>query len=197
MAVKTNALSIPFSRRLLIAGVLTGFGGFFGVPFHLLQLGAIWTPLFIPIGIAACMVEPYLAILAAMIIPLLSGLQTGMPSFTPPFIWLVGTEAVIFGIIISLFRFKLHYSRRISVLSGVLAGKLGLFLYVFLMGHPSPEAHYGALTARIADGNLWLMTAPWKSVLSGMPGALLVLLAVPFIVKLIEEHAGTDGLAAA
>jgi phage shock protein PspC (stress-responsive transcriptional regulator) len=197
MAEKTDILSIPFSRRLMIAGVLTGFGGFFGIPFHMLQLGAIWTPLFIPIGIAACMVEPYLAILAAAIIPLLSGLQTGMPSFTPPFILLVGTEAIIFGLTISILRFKLKYSRRVSVLSGVIIGKIGLFLFVFLAGHPSPDLHYGTILSRMGHPDLWTITPAWNSVLSGLPGAVLVILVVPFIVKLIEDHAGTDNMAAA
>jgi phage shock protein PspC (stress-responsive transcriptional regulator) len=196
-ATKAKTLSLSLSKKLLWVGALAGFGGYFGIPFHILQLGSILTPLFIPIGIACSLVDLPIAILVGILIPLLSALQTGMPSFTPPFVWLVVVEAALYGAIISLCRVQLQWSRPSSVIAGILAGKLALFIYVFLAGHPAPMLHYGTAMARHASGTLWNLNPPWHSVTSGLPGSLLALLVVPVIVKLIENHSDHDKMAAA
>ena len=196
-ASKAKVLSVSLSKRLVWVGAIAGFGGYFGIPFHLLQIGSLFSPLFIPIGIACCLVELPIAVLVGILIPLLSALQTGMPSFTPPFVWLVVVEAALYGAMISLCRVQLQWSRPSSVLAGILMGKLTLFLYVFLVGHPAPMLHYGTAMARHTSGTLWNLNPPWHSVLSGLPGSLLALLVVPVIVKLIEKHSDHDKMAAA
>ena len=197
MSVQSKVLSVSLPKRLVWVLAIAGFGGFFGIPFHLLQAGSLWSPLFIPIGIACALVELPIAILVGMLMPILSGLQTGMPSFTPPFVWMVAAEATIYGLMISLCRLKWNFSRPSSVLAGVLSGKLTLFVYIFLLGHPAPGLKYGTFLSRHADGTLWNLLPAWNSVLSGLPGSVLALVVVPIIVKLIEEHVDHDNMSAA
>lgn len=198
MASQVQILSVPLSKRLVWVGAIAGFGGYFGIPFHLLSVGSIFSPLFIPIGIACCLVEPYLAVCIGFLIPLFSGLQTGMPPFHPPFIWLVLFEAVAYGLSISVFRLKFQKSGIQSVIGGIVIGKLILFLFIFFCGYPIPEK-YANILIRSANHQIWSMGVPWNSVTTGLPGSLLALLVVPFIVKWIESHtdSGNGNMAAA
>jgi len=196
MSSHVKVLSIPLSKRLVWVGAIIGFGGYFGIPFHFLSVGSMFSPLFIPIGIACSLVEPYIAIIVGLLLPLFSGLQTGMPSFHPPFIWLVVFEALAYGLSISVFRLKLKWSHFTSVIMGILIGKLELFLYIFFFGYPLSERYADILT-RYAHSNIWKITIPWNSVLTGIPGSALALLLVPLIVKWIEDHSDHNNLAAA
>ncbi|HSQ74575.1 MAG TPA: hypothetical protein VLT13_03415, partial [Bacteroidota bacterium] len=67
------------------------YGGLFGaaalvIPFffHLLHLGHLFMPMYIPLIALAFFVRPVVASLAGFIVPVLSGLTTGMPPFFPP-----------------------------------------------------------------------------------------------------------------
>lgn len=196
MSTHVGILNIALPKRLIMAGVLTGFGGFFTIPFHMLSLGSAWMPLFIPIGLAACMVEPYIAVAVGILLPLLTALQTGMPSFTPPFIWLVTSEALAYAFVISLARFKWNWPVHYSVLAGILAGKIALLIYLFIFGHPLAEL-YPSFEIRQAAGTLWAFKTPWITITKGIPGGLLALIVIPLIVYLIDKHSSHNNMAAA
>ncbi|MCX7919271.1 MAG: hypothetical protein N3A72_06630 [bacterium] len=175
-----DVISMPLSKRLLIAGAIAGFGGFFSFPFHLLGIGGIFTPLWIPAGITSCLVPPLYAILAAFIIPLFSYLVMGMPPMEPPIFWVVTGELIVYAYTISLCYNHYKMKGYWSVILGSIADKLVLTLFLLLLDW----------TNRMQP---WLN---WYSLVKGIPGIILAIVAVPLIVHWIEnQHPG--GLAPA
>ncbi|MFB3896228.1 MAG: hypothetical protein ACE14V_07995 [bacterium] len=167
-----EVMSMPLSRRLLIAGAIAGFGWFFSFPFHLLGIGGIFTPLWIPAGVAACLVPPLIAVLMAILLPLCSTIFTGMPPFTPPVFWLVTGELVIYSYTISLCYHHYKMKNYWSVLLGSIADKLILMLFILLIDSLD----------RIQP---WLN---WHSLTKGIPGIILAIILVPLIVHWLEKH---------
>ncbi len=180
MSAKVDVLAIPLSKRLLWVVGIVGFGWFLGFPFHYFGVGDRFTPLFIPLGIASFLVEPVIALLVGFLLPVLSALITGEPPFTPPIVWLVAGEAVMYGFVISFCYHHYKWSRYVSLLAGIILGKIELLCYVLIAGYLMPNYH-GMFT--------------WHSVLHGLPGSLLALVLVPVIAKWIESHSGPSNMA--
>jgi hypothetical protein len=167
-----EVISMPLSRRLLIAGAIAGFGWFFSFPFHLLGIGGIFTPLWIPAGVAACLVPPFIAVLMAILLPLCSTIVTGMPPFSPPVFWLVTGELIVYSYTISLCYHHYKIKGYWSVLLGSIADKLILTLFILLID----------VLDRMQP---WLN---WNSLSKGIPGILLAIILVPVIVHWIEKN---------
>lgn len=175
LRLRTETLAIPLSKRLLIVTAITGFGWFFSFPFHILGIGGIFTPLWIPAGIASCLVPPAIAVIIAVLLPTFSTLITGMPTLTPPIFFLVAGELAVYSYVISycyyIHNVKVHW----SVLVGCIVDKILLTLFI-AVGYFLDRLPY------------WLS---WKTITKGLPGSLLAIIVVPIVVRWIEKHPPT------
>ena len=72
------------SRDLAYAGLFGAAALLLPVLFHLVHLGHIFLPMFLPLLALAFLVRPAPAAVTAAITPLLSAAVTGMPPWVPP-----------------------------------------------------------------------------------------------------------------
>src|SRR4030065_1502723 len=88
-------------RRDLAYCVLFGAAALlFPVVFHLVRLGHVFMPMYLPLVTLAFFVPPRMAAMTALAVPLLSGAVTGMPPFYPPVAVFMSLElAVMSGLI--------------------------------------------------------------------------------------------------
>ena len=154
------------------------------VLFHLIHLGHIFMPMYLPLVTLAFFVRPGPAALTAFVVPLLSGAATGMPPFYPPVAPVMALELALMAGIIGTVRLILPRINTLILLIPVLAigriaGAALLYLIAGVIGLPA------TFVASIA-------------LLSGWPGLLIMIVAIPAIVRLsripksIEEREKTN-----
>ena len=157
------------------------YGGLFGAAalllpmlFHLVHLGHVFMPMYLPLVALAFFVRPGMAALTAALVPLLSGAATGMPPFYPPVAPIMAVELAIMSAIIGILRLSFPRPRALAILvpallvgRGVNAGLM--YLAARLMGLP----------ANFVAG---------ISFLSGWPGIVLMLVVIPSLARLSPDR---------
>jgi hypothetical protein len=161
------------SRELAYCGLFGAAALLLPMVFHLVHLGRVFMPMYLPLVTLAFFVRPVPAALTALVLPLLSGLVTGMPPFYPPTAPIMSVELAVMGALIALLRGLLPRLPVPAILVPVLL--LGRVLGIGLI----------YLTARF-------MQLPEKyvlgaSILSGWPGIVLMIVAIPAIVHLSKR----------
>ena len=140
------------------------------VIFHVFHLGSIFMPMYLPLVTLAFFVGPVPSALTALLLPLISGAITGMPPFYPPVAFIMSIELSVMCAIIGLLRRVFAKANVLLILIPVLLlGRVIGVGLVYLM------ALFMKLPARFVAG---------ASLLSGWPGIILMIAAVPAIVKL-------------
>lgn len=157
------------NREIAYCGLFGAAALLLPVLFHLVHLGQIFMPMYLPLVALAFFVRPGMSALTAMIVPLLSGAVTGMPPFYPPVAPIMSAELALMAGIIGTVRLMIPRVWTLSVLIPALViGRLvntGLmYLAADLMGLP----------ATFVAG---------VSFLSGWPGIILMIVVIPAIVS--------------
>jgi hypothetical protein len=174
--------------RPVVAAHDLAWGGVFGaaalllpVVFHVLQLGAVFMPMYLPLVALAFLVRPGVAASAALLVPLLSAVVTGMPPLYPPVAAIMALELAFMGFCIAVASRRWPAARPWLVL-----------LPVLLVG----RALNLALTwwaARLLGLPAGLVAGAW--LLSGWPGLILILVVVPPLVRVVRGAGGPRVLA--
>jgi len=140
------------------------------VLFHLIHIGHIFMPMYLPLVTLAFFVRPGPAALTALVVPLLSGAATGMPPFYPPVAPVMALELALMAGIIGTVRLILPRINTLILLIPVLAiGRVASASLVYLI------AGVIGLPATFVAG---------ITLLSGWPGLLIMIVAIPAIVRL-------------
>ena len=165
------------NREFAYCGLFGAAALLLPVLFHLIHLGHIFMPMYLPLVALAFFVRPSMAALTALVVPLLSGAVTGMPPFYPPVAPVMAAELALMAMIIGSLRFLFPRASVLIILIPVLV--IGRVVSAGLM----------YLAAR-------LMELPAKfiagiSFLSGWPGIILMIVTIPAIVRLSNSHAQT------
>jgi len=150
--------------------------------FHLLRLGHIFMPMYLPLVALAFFVGPQPAAVTAFLVPLLSGAVTGMPPYYPPVAPIMALELALMASLIGAARRWRPGARAIALLLPVLA--LGRIVHVALV----------YAVSMVIDLPAGFMAG--LSLVSGWPGLVLMLVVVPAVVE-IGESTGTIRPAAA
>ncbi len=133
--------------------------------FHLLHLGSIFLPMYVPLFALAFVARPYPCGLTAALVPLLSSLLTGMPPLYPPTAPIMAAELGVATAVASL------AASRFPRLPPVL-----YLLPILLSGRAfNAVLHYAA--ARVMDLPAGFLAG--FSFFSAWPGLVLILLVVP------------------
>jgi len=153
------------ARELALAGLLGAAALLLPTLFHLVQLGRVFMPMYLPLMLLPFLVRPLPAALTAGVVPLLSGALTGMPPFYPPVAPIMAVELALMAGLVALARGRWPRANPFLVLTPVLL--LGRGLNVALV--------YGA--ARAMDLPAGFLAG--ASLISGWPGIVLMMVVVP------------------
>jgi len=160
-------------RELAYCGLLGAASLLLPLLFHLLHLGHIFMPMYLPLVALAFFVRPLPAAVTAGLTPLLSAAVTGMPPFFPPVAVLMAIELATMTALIAAAMVQWPRVNEWLVLAPVLV--FGRVLYVVLVYLSSLAIE---LPAEFMAG---------LSLLSGWPGILLMLVVVPPVVRVSRK----------
>ena len=157
------------------------FGGLFGAAalllptlFHVLQLGHVFMPMYLPLVALAFLVSPRIAVLTALMVPLVSAAVTGMPPLFPPVAFVMATELALMALCIGVATARFPDANPLLILVPVLLlGRVVNFLLMYA------AAALLDLPAGFVAG---------LSLLSGWPGIILMIVVVPALVLAIRRR---------
>ena len=173
MASRITPRDLAYSSLLGAAALLLP------VLFHMVQLGRVFMPMYLPLVLLAFLVRPGPAALTATVTPLVSAALTGMPPWYPPVAPAMAVELGAMSLIISVAATRFPRANPWLLLGGVLL--FGRLLYVV-------EIYAIARTIELpADFMAGL------SLISGWPGLLLMMAVVPPLVRQARARRDTSG----
>jgi len=144
------------------------------VLFHLVRLGHVFMPMYLPLVTLAFFVPPPPAALTAAVVPALSAALTGMPPLYPPVALFMALElAFMAALIAGVLRLRPQADERLVLLPVLCCGRA---LYVALV---YAFSRLIGLPAGFMAG---------LSILSGWPGIVLMLVVVPPVARLRHGH---------
>lgn len=157
------------------------WGGLFGaaamllpVLFHVLQLGRVFMPMYLPLMALAFLVRPGVAAATAFMVPFISAAVTGMPPLYPPIAPIMALELSVMGAMVALVCGRWPRANPWLVLTPVLI--LGRVVNVGLTW----------LAAVLMDLPAGFVAG--ISLLAGWPGIVLMLLVIPPLVGGIRSR---------
>ena len=156
-------------RELAYCGLFGAAALLLPTLFHLVRLGHIFMPMYLPLVALAFFVRPLPAAVTAAIVPLLSSLATGMPPLYPPVGPVMALELASMAALIAAAHRRWPHANELTVLVPALL--LGRVLYV---AFAASFASVVELPAGFVAG---------LSLLSGWPGIVLMIVVVPVIVR--------------
>lgn len=167
--MRTSALS---ARDLAYGGLFGAAALLLPTVFHLVQLGHIFMPMYLPLVALAFLVRPGVAVTTAVLVPLISAFATGMPPLYPPVAPIMSLELGAMALLISLgYRWRPQANEWVVLIPVLLFGRiLGVLL------------NYGA--AQVMELPAGLVAG--ISLLSGWPGILLMVATVPPLVRTLR-----------
>lgn len=148
------------------------------VLFHLVHLGHVFMPMYLPLVALAFFVKPLPAAVTAFLVPLLSGAVTGMPPFYPPVALFMALELAVMAALIAAVVTRRPLVNEWLVLVPVLL--FGRVLYVGLV-------YAFSLVIKLPAGFM-----AGLSLLGGWPGIILMIIAVPSVAR-IRRGPGRSG----
>lgn len=140
--------------------------------FHLVRLGHVFMPMYLPLVALAFLVRPGPAALTGLVTPLLSGVATGMPPFYPPVAVCMAVELAAMAALIGLTQRRWSRLGVYPVLLPTLL--LGRVLHVALV----------YLFARLLELPAGFLAG--LSLLGAWPGLLLMAVVIPPLVRLVR-----------
>jgi hypothetical protein len=162
------------NRELAYCGLFGAAALLLPVLFHLLHLGHVFMPMYLPLVALAFFVRPGMAALTAVTVPLLSGAATGMPPFYPPIAPVMAVELAAMALMVGICRTFFPRVPALVVLIPAL-----VFGRVINAGLMVLAASCMRLPAAFVAG---------ISFVSGWPGMILMLVTIPAIVRLSKDH---------
>lgn len=155
-------------REIAYCGVFGAAALLLPVFFHVVRLGHVFMPMYLPLVTLAFFVRPRASALTALVVPILSGAVTGMPPFYPPVALVMAVELATMAAVIGWTRGHFGRIPVWAVLSATLI--FGRLISVALL---------------IAAARMMQLSAGFLagiSLLSGWPGLVLMMIVVPIIV---------------
>lgn len=161
------------SRDIARCGLFGASALLLPVLFHMVRLGHVFMPMYLPLMLLPFFVPPAPAAATSFITPLLSGLLTGMPPFFPPIAPFMSFELALMAFAVAEIRLIKPSITPMFVLIPVLL--FGRVLYVAMVYF---SAKILALPAEFVTG---------VSILGGWPGIVVMLVVIPNVISLLKE----------
>lgn len=154
-----------------VAVIFSAFGIAVPVLFHLIGLGSIFLPMYLPLVIGAFLLGKKDALMMGAFTPLVSALVTGMPPLYPPVAFMMSIQLAAQCLLVS---FLAHRARSLSRWHVVA---------IVLVSFVAERALYSLLNFIVMpllgiSGGLMSL----YGILKGAPGIILISIAAPFAV---------------
>jgi len=162
-------------RELAYCGLFGAAALLLPVLFHLVHLGRVFMPMYLPLCTLPFFVRPLPAAVTAALVPLLSGAATGMPPFFPPVAVFMAIELSVMATLLALLAGRFPEANEWLLLVPVLLFGRVLYValvYAFSLVIELPAQFMAAL-----------------SLLSGWPGIILMAVAVPVVARVGRKTA--------
>jgi hypothetical protein len=158
------------ARELAYCGIFGAAALLLPVLFHVLHLGHVFMPMYLPLVALAFFARSRSAALTAFLVPLFSGAITGMPPFFPPVAPVMSVELALMALLTGVFRSAFpRMPVRIVLIFTLSTGRVVNMVLLYA------AARMVSLPAGFIAG---------ISLLSGWPGILLMLAVIPELVRL-------------
>jgi len=145
------------------------------VVFHMLGMGPVFLPMFLPILVLGFLVSPRVVATVGVVTPIVSALLTGMPPFFPPIALVMAVELPVMGCVASVLYRKRGWNIYVALAAAIVAPKLLVVPVVVAVSQ-------------------WLELPPQYTslavILYGVPGIVLQAIVVPPAVYMIERRLG-------
>ncbi len=138
--------------------------------FHLLKLGHVFMPMYLPLVTLAFFANGGIAALTALLVPIISAAATGMPPFYPPIAPVMSIELSLIALIINWMQ-KKHSSMPVWLIL-ILALLGGRIINAALL-------YCAALAIKVPAGFV-----AGISFFSGWPGIILMIIVIPRLIAL-------------
>jgi hypothetical protein len=156
-------------REGLTAGVFGAAALLLPFLFHVLQLGHVFMPMYIPLVALAFYVPAPVSATTAFLVPLLSSGLTGMPPTYPPVAPIMAIELALMAWVIGAARRRWPALPALTILvPALIAGRV---------------LHVGLVYAASATMDLPAGFLAGVSVLTGWPGVLLMVAVIPVLLR--------------
>lgn len=164
--IKITTQQIALASLLIALCVIVPF------LFHLIGLGAMFLPMFVPILLAGFFIEFPAAMLVGLLGPLASALATGMPPLFPTGVSMIAEGMVAAGVASLLFhsrRASLWLTLPLAIIAERVTRLLMIFLIFPLLGLPAREWSMIEITITLPGITLQLFLIPlvlfmlWKT----------------------------------
>jgi hypothetical protein len=158
-------------RDILLGGLLIALAIVLPILFHALNLGSAFLPMFLPIIVAGYLLALPVALSVGILSPLVSALLTGMPPFFPPIAPIMMVEGLALAGIPALLYQRYRWNLYLTLIITLCVDRavaLGLVVLAS-MWLDIPEGPMGV-----------------SMILRGIPGVILVVVALPPVVRLLE-----------
>lgn len=141
--------------------------------FHLLHLGAVFMPMYLPLMALPFFAGPVVAAVTALVVPLISALLTGMPPWYPPVAPMMAVELMVMAGLASWLWRRWGRSVLAILVISLLTGRLLMLVGGYVLG----------LLLNLPPEFLSMAT-----VAAGLPGLLLMLVVIPPFVRIVGDE---------
>lgn len=164
--------------NLVLAAVFSALGIILPMIFHLLGLGSVFLPMYIPLAAGAYFLNYKNAVIMGTATPLISALLTGMPPFYPPIAFAMMVQLGTVCLVISILSHRAGARVITALAAALIADRILLAAFYFLV-IPFFGIHAGLYTA--------------YDLIKSLPGIVLMFvvipLAVPGLGQVIQQRA--------
>ncbi len=153
-------------NSLLVSVIFTILGITMPMLFHLLGLGSVFLPMYLPLAVGSFLMNRSYAAMAGFFTPLISSGITGMPPFYPPMAFIMMVQLSVFCLFIS------HFSNKgrnfyTALIPAILVDRIILAVINFFI---LPLFSLNPVLVTLHD------------LLKGFPGIILMIITVPLAV---------------
>jgi hypothetical protein len=165
-------MALTFSKSITQSAMFIALGVLIPLLFHSLGMGSVFLPMFWPVATSGFFLPISYALMVGLLTPVLSTLLTGMPPLSPPILHIMMIELMILAGMISLLKRVTSLGSVPILILSLLCSRAVLFLLLRglapLLGLPPALVSVSAL-------------------IQGLPGVLVMLVAIPFIVHRVKQ----------
>lgn len=164
------------ARELALAGLFGAAALALPFLFHLVQLGRVFLPMYLPLMALSFFASPAVTAATALVVPLLSALLTGMPPWYPPVAPAMSLELAFMGAL-AAFVWRRTGQRKWSVLA--------VLVPVLVLGR-GLQLCLGYLLGLILDLPPEFLSL--ASLAAGFPGLILMCVVIPALVMAVRKN---------
>jgi len=164
-------------NNMLLSAIFSALGILVPVLFHLVGLGSMFLPMYLPLAVGAYLLSGRNALMLGVFTPLMSAFITGMPPIYPPVAFMMSIQLGTFCLLISFFQHQLKLPVLVTLLIAMAVDRAILV-----------AAYY--LIAPLFSINVGIASA--YDIIKSFPGIILMCLivpvAVPRFIRLIDRN---------